>query len=108
MRKVAAIAVVAPLLMAMTCNPDPKPYTENAEQCVRAMQAFAQESKERGKQMAVVANILGRSSLRQDEQTKIMREIADKMQTLRHLQCLDFERQPMTPVPEPTPGFPGG
>lgn len=86
------------LTSAMTCNPDPQRYVINAEKCVNAMQEFARDSKERGKQMAVIGNILGRSSLQQDEQIKLTREIAEEMKRYRCEALVPF-----TPVPTPTP-----
>ena len=103
MWKKISLVLLLPL-MGMTCNPDPQPYVDNSQQCVQAMAEFARESKERGKQMAVVANILGRSSLREEEQTKVLKQLAREMKSWR---CAPIDGVQMSPVPIPTPNLLG-
>lgn len=101
--------LLTPLLTAMQCNKPPVPH--QSDQCVRAMQEFARESKERGLQMKAVASILGQTSLRDKEQTEVLKKLTEE---IRNWRCVAItpngtEVLPLTPVPIPTPqGLPGG
>ena len=74
------LLLLAPMLFGMTCNPNPQALIVPAEQCVRAMQEFAKSNQETKKQMAAVASIIGRSSMREDEQTKVLKQLVKEMQ----------------------------
>jgi hypothetical protein len=95
MRRLAIILAVAPLLIAMTCNPNPRPHPEIVQGLDR-LQGSVDRLNERE---IATANMWSRAAIAIDKMADRIGALDQRMQNEAATMC------PCTPVPQETPAL---